>query len=79
VDGFIHVVSFGCGPDSMVGEIAERETRRSSNLPYMALTIDEHTAEGGLLTRLEAFTDMLARRRARPETPEGSVAAEVTA
>ena len=79
VDGFIHVVSFGCGPDSMVGEIAERETRRSSNLPYMALTIDEHTAEGGLLTRLEAFTDMLARRRARPETPERSVAAEVTA
>jgi len=79
VDGFVHVVSFGCGPDSMVGEIAERETRRSSNLPYMALTIDEHTAEGGLLTRLEAFTDMLARRRARPETPEGSVAAEVTA
>jgi predicted nucleotide-binding protein (sugar kinase/HSP70/actin superfamily) len=79
VDGLIHVVSFGCGPDSMVGEIAERETRRSSNLPYMALTIDEHTAEAGLLTRVEAFVDMLARRRARPQTPEGAVAAEVTA
>jgi predicted nucleotide-binding protein (sugar kinase/HSP70/actin superfamily) len=64
VDGIIHVVSFGCGPDSMVGEIAEREIRRSSSLPYLALTIDEHAAEAGLVTRLEAFTDMLERRRA---------------
>jgi predicted nucleotide-binding protein (sugar kinase/HSP70/actin superfamily) len=64
VDGIIHLVSFGCGPDSMVGEIAERETRRTSSLPYLALIVDEHTAEAGLLTRLEAFVDMLERRRA---------------
>ncbi len=64
VDGIIHVVSFGCGPDSMVGEIAERETRRTSSLPYLALIVDEHTAEAGLVTRLEAFVDMLERRRA---------------
>jgi predicted nucleotide-binding protein (sugar kinase/HSP70/actin superfamily) len=63
VDGMIHITSFACGPDSMVGEIAERETRRESALPYMALTIDEHTAEAGLVTRLEAFADMLWRRR----------------
>ncbi len=63
VDGIIHVISFACGPDSMVGEIAERETRRESALPYMVLTIDEHTAEAGLVTRLEAFADMLRRRR----------------
>lgn len=65
VDGVIHLVSFGCGPDSMIGEIAERETRRESDLPYMALTLDEHTAEAGLVTRLEAFVEMLARRRGR--------------
>lgn len=64
VDGVIHVVCFGCGPDSMVGEIAERETRRESDLPYMVLTIDEHSSEVGLETRLEAFVDMLERRRA---------------
>ncbi len=72
VDGIIHVVSFGCGPDSMIGEIAERETRRTSDLPYMLLTIDEHTAEAGLVTRLEAFVDMLERRRARGLGPAGS-------
>ncbi len=76
VDGIIHVVSFGCGPDSMVGEIAERETRRSSDLPYMVLTLDEHTAEAGLVTRLEAFVDMLERRRRRAG---GSAAREAPA
>jgi len=65
VDGIIHLESFGCGPDSMVGEIAERETRRESDLPYMALTLDEHTGEAGLITRLEAFVDMLEQRRRR--------------
>ncbi len=65
VDGIIHIVSFGCGPDSMVGEIAERETRRYSDLSYMVLTIDEHTAEAGLVTRVEAFVDMLGRRGAQ--------------
>lgn len=67
VDGLIHLESFGCGPDSMIGEIAERETRRLSDLPYMALTIDEHTGEAGLATRVEAFVDMLERRRRRRE------------
>jgi len=32
----------------------------------MVLTLDEHTAEAGLLTRLEAFVDMLERRKLRP-------------
>ncbi|MCL6581505.1 MAG: acyl-CoA dehydratase activase-related protein [Firmicutes bacterium] len=62
VEGIVHVVSFGCGPDSMVGEIAEREVRRCSDLPYMVLTMDEHSGEAGLQTRLEAFVDMVGRR-----------------
>ena len=33
----------------------------------MNITIDEHTAEAGLVTRLEAFVDMLHRRVARQE------------
>jgi predicted nucleotide-binding protein (sugar kinase/HSP70/actin superfamily) len=31
----------------------------------LSLIIDEHTAEAGILTRLEAFVDLLAYRRAR--------------
>ncbi|MGI5920794.1 MAG: acyl-CoA dehydratase activase-related protein [Syntrophomonadaceae bacterium] len=60
IDGIIYVACFGCGPDSLVGEIIARKVK---NKPFMLITIDEHTGEGGLVTRLEAFCDMLRRRR----------------
>lgn len=60
VDGIIYLACFGCGPDSLIGEIIERKVK---NKPFMLLTIDEHTGEGGFMTRLEAFCDMLSRRR----------------
>lgn len=64
IDGIIYVACFGCGPDSLVGEIIERKVRSK---PFMMITIDEHTGEGGLVTRLEAFCDMLRRRRITDE------------
>lgn len=60
IDGIIYLACFGCGPDSLIGELAERKV---VNKPFMLLTIDEHTGEAGVLTRLEAFCDMLRRRR----------------
>ncbi|HWJ02597.1 MAG TPA: hypothetical protein VNU93_02885, partial [Verrucomicrobiae bacterium] len=53
---------FGCGPDSMVGDMVERACRRNSK-PFMMLTLDEHTGEAGVITRLEAYIDMLKRRQ----------------
>jgi predicted nucleotide-binding protein (sugar kinase/HSP70/actin superfamily) len=32
---------------------------------FMSLTLDEHTTEGGIVTRLEAFLDMINRRKRR--------------
>jgi predicted nucleotide-binding protein (sugar kinase/HSP70/actin superfamily) len=64
IDGIIYVACFGCGPDSLVGEIIERKVKSK---PFMLITIDEHTGEGGLVTRLEAFCDMLRRRRIADE------------
>lgn len=61
VDGIIYMACFGCGPDSMVGEIIERKLKEK---PFMMVTVDEHTGEAGMVTRLEAFCDMLARRKA---------------
>lgn len=63
VHGLIHVASFGCGPDSITGELIERYARGSSGKPLLNLTIDEHTGEAGLVTRLEAFLDMVRWRR----------------
>ncbi len=64
IDGIIHVASFGCGPDSFTGEIIERHLRRRGTLPFLNLTVDEHTGEAGVITRLEAFVDMIGWRRA---------------
>ncbi len=64
IDGIIHLASFGCGPDSFTGEIIERHLRRRGRLPYLNLVIDEHTGEAGIITRLEAFVDMIRWRRA---------------
>lgn len=63
VHGLIHVASFGCGPDSITGELIERYARSESRKPLLNLTIDEHTGEAGLVTRLEAFLDMVRWRR----------------
>lgn len=62
VDGVIALSAFGCGPDSlMVDEIAYH--CKNFNVPLIHLTIDEHTGEAGFVTRLEAFVDMLVRKK----------------
>lgn len=63
IDGVIHLASFGCGPDSLVGNLIERFVRREGRIPFLYLTVDEHTGEAGILTRLEAFLDMLSWRQ----------------
>ena len=62
IDGIVTVTSFGCGPDSIMIERITRFARRY-NKPLLNLTVDEHTGEAGFITRLEAFTDMLVRRK----------------
>jgi predicted nucleotide-binding protein (sugar kinase/HSP70/actin superfamily) len=40
----------------------------------LTLIMDEHTGEGGFLTRIEAFVDMLRRRKNLAEEPREAVA-----
>ncbi len=61
-EGVIGITTFGCGPDSQMMDIVRRQAARERNTPFMNLTLDEHTAEAGLITRLEAFLDMTRRR-----------------
>lgn len=63
IDGIIHITAFACGPDSVVDRLLEIEAHRHSNKPYLSITIDEHTGEAGIRTRVEAFIDMLMYRR----------------
>jgi predicted nucleotide-binding protein (sugar kinase/HSP70/actin superfamily) len=62
VDGIISVAVFGCGPDSMMIDMM-RHRASEFRTPFLHLSLDEHTSEGGLVTRLEAFLDMIKRRK----------------
>ena len=62
IDGIITLNAFGCGPDSLMIERIARKAK-DANKPMLSLTIDEHTGEAGFITRLEAFIDMLYRKK----------------
>ena len=66
VDGIIHVTAFGCGPDFIVDKLMEIDAKRHK-MPYLTITLDEHTGQEGLNTRLEAFVDMLKIKKAKKE------------
>lgn len=62
LDGILYTEAFGCGPDSMIEDLSARFVRRNKKIPFQVLTLDEHSGEAGVLTRLEAFVDMIAWR-----------------
>jgi len=59
LDGAIYISSFACGIDSVVLELINEKI---GDFPLLVLKVDEHTGEGGLDTRIEAFIDMIERR-----------------
>ena len=65
VEGVIGIIAFGCGPDSLMMDMVQRQATRLRTTPFMSLTLEEHTAEAGVVTRLEAFLDMIHRRKRR--------------
>ncbi len=62
-DGVIGVMAFGCGPDSLMTDILHRFATSQQSTPFMSLTLEEHTSETGVITRIEAFLDMIHRRK----------------
>jgi predicted nucleotide-binding protein (sugar kinase/HSP70/actin superfamily) len=68
--GMIFVSSVACGPDSFCQDLLQRRLRRSYPVPYLSLTLDEHSSYAGVQTRLEAFLDMVRAREGR-EGPLG--------
>jgi len=59
ISGLIYIAPFGCGLDSMLVSIVQAEAA-ARKMPFLNLTIDEHTARAGIMTRIEAFIDMIS-------------------
>lgn len=61
-DGVIHLMPFTCMPEIVAQSILTKISR-DYKFPVLTLIIDEHTSEVGFNTRLEAFVDLLRRRK----------------
>lgn len=61
-DGVIHMLPFPCMPESTVAPVLD-DIHRDYSIPVMRLIFDVHSGEAGLDTRLEAFVDILKRKK----------------
>jgi len=61
-DGVIHLLPFTCMPE-IVAKSAIPRVSHEYQIPVMTIVLDEHSAEAGFMTRLEAFIDMIYHNR----------------
>lgn len=64
IDGIIHISPFTCMPEIMSQNIFPA-MRENCDIPILPLIMDEQTGKAGYLTRLEAFVDLMRRRKRR--------------
>ncbi len=62
IDGIIHISPFTCMPEIMSQNIFPT-MRENCDIPILPLIMDEQTGKAGYLTRLEAFVDLMRRRK----------------
>ena len=61
-DGIIHISPFTCMPEIMSQNIFPT-MRADHDIPILALIMDEQTGKAGYITRLEAFVDLMRRKK----------------
>lgn len=64
VDGVIQIAPLTCMPEIVAHSILPKVTQ-AYQVPTLTLYVDEQTGEAGLVTRLEAFVEMLKQRKRR--------------
>ena len=52
----IHITNFACGADSFIEHFYKHIM---GNKPYLILELDEHSAVAGVMTRLEAYKNVI--------------------
>ncbi len=62
VDGIIHISPFSCMPEIVAQNILPKVSRQE-DIPVMSLVLDEQTGKAGYITRIEAFVDLVKRKK----------------
>ncbi len=61
-DGVLQLLPFGCMPENIATSIIPK-VQRDHDIPVLTLAFDEQTGRAGMVTRVEAFLDLLVARR----------------
>lgn len=61
-DGIVHIQPFTCMPEIIAQNIMP-SVSRDYDIPVMSIVLDEQMGKAGMMTRLEAYADLLERRR----------------
>jgi len=56
----VYLTNHGCGPDSVISRIFEKEMEGK---PYLQIEVDEHFSPIGVITRIEAFLESIKDRK----------------
>jgi len=62
IDGIVELLPFTCLPEITIMNILPRISR-DLKVPIIPFILDEQSGQAGMRTRLEAFVDLLYRRR----------------
>ncbi len=71
-DGIIHISPFTCMPEIMSQNIFP-SMREDCEIPILTLIMDEQTGRAGYITRLEAFVDLIKRKKYHKKHKEAPV------
>lgn len=69
IDGIIHISPFTCMPEIMSQNIFPA-MRENCEIPILPLIMDEQTGRAGYITRIEAFVDLMRRRKRKRKLQE---------
>ena len=70
-DGIIHISPFTCMPE-IISQNIFPSMREDCEIPILTLIMDEQTGKAGYLTRLEAFVDLMRRKKRKKEAQKHS-------
>lgn len=76
-DGIIHLSPFTCMPEIMSQNIFPA-MREDCDIPILALIMDEQTGRAGYITRIEAFVDLMRRRKRKMQMNQKCSSQEIS-
>ncbi len=72
-DGVLHLFPFTCMPDTIAKSILPKISK-DYDIPVLSLVLDEQTGKAGMVTRLEAFIDLMWSKRKHKVATKESLA-----